>query len=1727
MPLSAEDQYFGETNQSTSNVEDEYFGETKSAEDEYFGPETAGSQKYSKEQEKQLTESIYLEEALNEARRGMVPVKNAISPNESSDADRKQDQMMTGDVPDVTEYNQYMNNMEKEERNLFNIDNLGGPLSKKLENVRAYAKKKDLDTAMTGLDQMKNIPTNFRRGAASAYRSMPGAAGMAAEYYAARNRNGKWTGLTGQEFKGASDVRESLAYGLKRWGQEKRIKNRIYMEGRTDLDITDDSTISKFAHGLGGGAVSIIEAGALYAINPATVMIAFGSQAAGQTYVNAKQQGLTDKDAINYATIDGVLEGGLEALGTHLVFKKSAVNALVKFAEGFLGEGLTEGAQEVKGNIIRKYGLNMEQGVFDNALMSIAIGGFLGGGPGSIDFIKSKLTDKGVPPEAVNEMVQLSQSVVVDLKKKGYTSKEIESFNNEITREQLQQELSEDKITVKLGEGKAQETAVPKRGEETRSPETPKQPMFQANEGVTSKKLVEVAKVNKLAKNYGINLNNVKGVYKIVMPNGKKASGAYADGIVYISDSVTNTTGSHEAFHWFKEQFADNNLYDKAKAEVIKNTELRDETEVEEYLAEEFGKYRSGKIKRGPFKQLFNNIMGSLKKIFGKDKNTRKLWKEFESGKSQFKNKKQISKAKYQDMDNSSKKKYENSLLRMRKQALTAELGRMKREIASAVAGERGAIRTLAGDAVGGYGTKSTFPEWFTKLGLKDRKTAMRAFDRTNPKYYAMLQEADTRLQEGFSDKKTMEQTMPDEGYVDLIESMKETNSDRLNKVIEKESQINKRAKDAKHRLRTRKLVRKTKASVTVAMDKKAKTASKAYEQKLAAKDKLIKTLRDKAITLKKFKTEAINYAKKLPLRQRGKLLAKIKNMNSLLDRARTISYIDKLFNASERSALKKSIVKELKNTKVKKQAGKPVGKFTPEIQRVMDKMRVAAKLTRGQAADKIQNNIELYDQGKFPAEIAFENKILNMVGGIDGLETAQLRETLQVIKEMKSSGKLVNQLKKSLRQTALAEIVSDVVEVVTGGKGMPSDYSIKSIKQYAPKTLRQKTNHALRGLGMNQVGWKDILDMISSLDKGSIPGESMINQWADVLAEKNAEKAGQIKYIKEIRDMFYDSFNLKSDKQMTKKIQEDIAQKELGRFTLADGRKVTLEMSVSEARKRYMEFKDNSLDSSFESMGYTTEIRNAINGMLSDQDVDFAERQLAFYQEYYKSINEVYSDIYGVDLPMIEFYSPIRREGIARDEGLGASEFLQDLHLKQGVANGSIKSRTANLKKILQQGDLVVLEKHVVEMEHFKAWAYKVRDLKSVFGTPEVRDAIKINHRQGFVSTIDNFISDFASGGAQMSGRMNLLDNLRANFAKSTLAVKASIGVKQLTSFVAYADAIPVGAWSKNAALFWANPIKNTKQLYKMSTLLKARGKNMERDIALAMKQDSYKSFRKSKSFTDLLLLNVQLGDQAAIVMGGWPVYKYYIDKGYSPSEAINKFESVTESTQQSADISELSTWQRGSSFGKLFTMFKSSPNQYLRKEIGAIRNLLAGRGSVAQHAKTIVIYHFVLPTLFQFVSNGLKWDDDEQKRAVLLGGFNGIFLFGDGLDLILRKATGLHTFGMNPIPMMSVYNDVAKAIGRVSKDDISSEDVLKAVRDLSSAVGGATGAPLKQVVDFTAGINDLHDGEYDKGMYKLLGWSPYIAAEATTDTGSGRSSRSNSSRSTRSSRRSSRSRR
>jgi len=399
--------------------------------------------------------------------------------------------------------------------------------------------------------------------------------------------------------------------------------------------------------------------------------------------------------------------------------------------------------------------------------------------------------------------------------------------------------------------------------------------------------------------------------------------------------------------------------------------------------------------------------------------------------------------------------------------------------------------------------------------------------------------------------------------------------------------------------------------------------------------------------------------------------------------------------------------------------------------------------------------------------------------------------------------------------------------------------------------------------------------------------------------------------------------------------------------------------------------------------------------------------------------------------------------------------------------------------------------------MEHFKHWSKKVRDLRAVFGNSDVRAAITREHGKGMLAMVDNFLNNFTRGGSEIASRMRAIDKIRGRFSRAVLGIKPSIGIKQLTSFIAYADTIPVHQFGLGVADFWRHPITNTKIL-KQSEMMKARGKYMERDIKTAISSDAYSSFREHPSFTNALMANVRAGDQGAIYVGGWAVYRYHKNQQKTHSEALRTFEKVTSTTQQSADLSKQSKWQSGGSVAKLFTMFKSAPNQFFRKELGAVRNFTHGKITAKQAAKTIIIYHVLLPMLFQWVSDFFRWDPEEQKRAVILGPFNGIFILGDGLDYLIRTALSMRTFD-SEIPLYSIADDIGKAVKLINDDDITTEDVVGAIRGLLGATGAVTGKPLKQTLDMSMGFSDLLSGEYGKGLAEILGWSPYVAEKAT----------------------------
>ncbi len=836
-----------------------------------------------------------------------------------------------------------------------------------------------------------------------------------------------------------------------------------------------------------------------------------------------------------------------------------------------------------------------------------------------------------------------------------------------------------------------------------------------------------------------------------------------------------------------------------------------------------------------------------------------------------------------------------------------------------------------------------------------------------------------------------------------------------------------------------------------------------------------------------------------LTLHDKAKFRKLIKNTQTFKQlesrKAEIQTRIEKLTEAETKRSLRSKIAKALVHVKVKKVAGKPVSKFTPEIQRVLTVIRDASKLNAEGIGNKITANLEQY-QDKIPSDdIALENYLLsNWIMGLDTMTNPELQKLLNKITELKDTGRMADELQKFNRQADIEGWRNNAIFVITGGKGLPPGISTIGVRPEKLTTIKEKAQKFISGLGKEIVGWKDILDMLSAKDKTSKPGESRLNKFGDILDEKNAEKKGSRIAIQKVKQITKTSFEITKDRAMIKKFRQDSKEESLGVYRNAKDQNVELLFTKSEARKRWMELQDPTLEETFKvGMAYTEDMIQAIDRYLTPQDKAFARAQLKFYQEYYDSINKVYRDIYGVDLPHNLNYSPISREGVDRNISEGFGEFIQEIFIRRQVTSGSLKTRVRNIRPIKLQGDIAALEQHIVEMEHFKAWSKKMRDIDSVFGNSRIRTAIKINHGKGILSVLDGFLNDFTRGGTERAGRMKSLDKLRGRFARAVLAVKLSIGIKQLTSFIAFADAIPTKDFIIGTLDWTKNPIKKTKILLG-SELMRERGKGLERDIKTAMKTDKWSNFRKRPSFLNSLMLNVQVGDKGAIVMGGWSVYRYYIKKGLTHEQAIKKFESITESTQQSADLSELSFWQRGGTFAKLFTMFRSSPNQYVRKEIGAVRNLIVGRQGVIKTAKTLLIFHFLLPMFFQWVSDAFEWDKKEQLRAAIFGPLNGLFILGDIIEGVVRTALGMKVYP-HEIPIYGIANDIMKAVRELKADDIDTEDIMDAIRAIAGFTGSIAGVPLKATFDISTGVADVITGEFGQGFIKLLGWSPFVA--------------------------------
>lgn len=804
------------------------------------------------------------------------------------------------------------------------------------------------------------------------------------------------------------------------------------------------------------------------------------------------------------------------------------------------------------------------------------------------------------------------------------------------------------------------------------------------------------------------------------------------------------------------------------------------------------------------------------------------------------------------------------------------------------------------------------------------------------------------------------------------------------------------------------------------------------------------------------------------------------------------------------RGQFKKSDVTErisrlLKWTEPRTSGGKLVGRFpNKKLNDYFDHIRELIAMSKEQARDKIDENTKIINdfiqngRGESIDNLVFDNKVLSIPAQRTSAKI--LVDVYNAISESYNLGRVISDATLEAKRRRKAQMIAEAEDVLTDGG------RVNWRKQ------RGKLRQAISKLGASQMSWNGLMDILSMNDKKSKTGESLLSRNLDVFEAEQAEARGVAEDGEAVSKLIGDKIagaaqnkGISVSRYVNSELQKEYViewHNNRRKFTKDELIDIYMKAKDPETRKIMVEDRILAFDEAFLS---------EVNQNLTAEDRAVADALFEFYDRNHAKMNDFYEEKYGVSLPKSPFYSPRSIETSGVDVQTG------DLSSYAGFSG--VKKRTAKAGTVKIRGAFAVLQDYIVNSNHWLAWADKLIDINGVMGDVKIKNIIRnlfgekmnarINYEISRMASNDKFQGKFGFG--------NLFNKIRSNYAISVLAVKPALAIKQLTSFPAYWEHMTTAEFMSGLADFARHP-RECMEMLGNTTLMKSRDVNIIKDFAELSKTEMFKKNTTKIKLRELMMLNIKLGDRGAIYLGGWALYKAELKKNLAAgmseeqakAKALEKFERVTDETQQSGRLSQQSYWQ-SNPFLRAFTMFQSSQNQYLRKELNAVRGMLTGRMDKTQAVKSLFIFHVLLPCLFQVASDGFEWDKKALLRAGLLGSLNGIFILNSilekGLDIALGtddswQATRL---GLREIlPPWATFEDIGAFFVKLAEDDVDAEDVMRAMKSF----GELTGLPGKYPLDVIQNLGSYaEEGEYKKEVLLWLGWSPYALREKDED--------------------------
>ena len=540
------------------------------------------------------------------------------------------------------------------------------------------------------------------------------------------------------------------------------------------------------------------------------------------------------------------------------------------------------------------------------------------------------------------------------------------------------------------------------------------------------------------------------------------------------------------------------------------------------------------------------------------------------------------------------------------------------------------------------------------------------------------------------------------------------------------------------------------------------------------------------------------------------------------------------------------------------------------------------------------------------------------------------------------------------------------------------------------------------------------------------------------------------------------------------------------------------------------------------ERQGLTDAKIDEIKNIIGPQAVEFVDKTVDYLSnEYYESVNDVYSAVNDVHLGRIENYFPTQRV-----DPNAPIDFNPDDPNFSGIFNAetapSLYERTNSKADIDVDLDFFdVLDKHMQNMERYKAHAEGVKKINAIFQNKNVIAVLDASRTKALIKNLINYAITPNFG---MSQQQTILGKIQNKFTGFALAFKVVQIIKQATSFVqAFED---YSYFSKNqnqskavriaklpidligfmidSAYVIATMPKQVKQAYGMSANLRDRiSKGIEGDVyGLESGARFFKPVDKNSSAWGKTRRALKTGAAAPTMIGdvlgvmGYMVnYRRNIKNGMSQEDALEAFNDYN-ATQQTRRATERSSIQNNKyELVRAFTMFGSTAFLQMNKVAQAWKNMMdslktkGNRMPAAKDIRALILNLGVANAMFALASNLAKYalgddDDKEEVKKKILEAAAGMNLimsvpfFNEAFQNAKNYVEGTKDptrLGTNPL--MGVWWKTQKAL--------KADDYTKAVIPLIELTLGAQ-------LDPAIGLyNGFTEGFDDEAIYQTLGIS------------------------------------